>query len=347
MRSTPAGPERVELGVQSLADVVAGVPPARRVADIVELGVHADRVGIDVFGVGEHHTSRFAVSSPAVVLAAVAARTSSITLTSAVSVLSVLDPIRLYQDFAQLDQVSGGRAEITVGRSAYAEPFTLFGVDRNRYDEIFAGRLDLLLALRADDAGERLGRLRPELRDSTIVPRLDRLLPVRVGVGGSPDSARRAGALGLPMTLAHLIGGPGSAARLVRAYRQAWQDAGHPGAADVGLASHLYVGATSQGAREDFYPYYRTYFREGRGVHLDRAAFDEMAGPEGALLVGSPAEIGDKMLRQREALGAVRFVGQVDLGGIPQVPLLRSVERLADEVAPVVHPRLSPTSSLL
>jgi alkanesulfonate monooxygenase SsuD/methylene tetrahydromethanopterin reductase-like flavin-dependent oxidoreductase (luciferase family) len=194
-RTTPKGAE-VELGIFSLTDIVPGDTGAQRVRDIVDVGVYADQAGLDVFGVGEHHTPRFAVSSPAIVLAAIAARTSSITLTSAVSVLSVLDPVRLYQDFAQLDLVSGGRAEITAGRSAYAEPFEIFGVDMERYDEVFAEKLDLLRMIATGGDVTWAGRFRPPLKGAAIVPRLDRVLPVRLAVGGSPDSARRAGRLG-------------------------------------------------------------------------------------------------------------------------------------------------------
>ncbi|MFD0310220.1 LLM class flavin-dependent oxidoreductase [Streptomyces sp. NPDC127119] len=338
MQHTASAGAEVELGVFSLTDVVPGVSTPQRVHDIVDIGVFADQVGLDLFGVGEHHTPRFAVASPAIVLAAVAARTASITLTSAVSVLSVLDPVRLHQDFAQLDLVSGGRAEITVGRSAYAEPFEIFGVDMERYDDVFAEKLDLLRMIAHEDRITWEGRFRPPLNGVAVVPRLDRVLPVRLAVGGSPDSARRAGRLGLPMTLAHLGGSTARARPAVDLYWQAAETAGHPRAAlGIGVAAHLFVGATSQGARETFYPYYRAYFAHGRGVHLDRPTFEAMAGPAGALLVGSAQEIAEKLVTQKELFGANRFIGQADLGGLPRSSVLGSIEKFASDVAPAVR----------
>ncbi|MFJ2263704.1 LLM class flavin-dependent oxidoreductase [Streptomyces sp. NPDC087844] len=336
-RTTSQGTE-VELGVFSLTDIVPGATSAQRVRDIVDAGVFADQAGLDVFGVGEHHTPRFAVSSPAVVLAAIAARTTSITLTSAVSVLSVLDPVRLFQDFAQLDLVSGGRAEITAGRSAYAKPFEIFGIDMGRYDEVFEEKLDLLRLIATEGEVTWAGRFRPPLKGAAIVPRLDRVLPMRLAVGGSPDSARRAGRLGLPMTLAHLGGSPARAQPAVDLYWQSGEMAGHPRAAlGIGVAAHLFVGATSQGARETFYPYYRAYFKQGRRGHLDRPTFEAMAGPDGALLVGSAQEITEKLMVQKELFGASRFIGQVDLGGLPRLSVLGSMEKFASDVAPVLR----------
>lgn len=344
-RRVPIGTYRLpsvrgmQLGVFSLTDRAGAVTAQARVRDVIEFGEHAGTVGLDVFGIGEHHTARFAVSSPAVVLGAIAARTSTITLTSAVSVLSVLDPVRLYQDFAQLDLVSQGRAEITVGRSAYAEPFELFGVSKADYDDVFEEKLGLLLTVRRDpDSVTWSGRHRSALADATVVPRLERPLPLRVGVGGTPESAARAGRLGLPMTLALLGGDPARMRPLVDLYRETasrfHEDRAQLGVAGVG---HFYVGTTSQQARDTFYPHYRTYFLEGRGVHLDRATFDQMAAPYGPLVVGSPQEVADKILRQRELLGLDRFLGQVDLGGLPRRDVLTSIDAFADEVAQTVR----------
>ncbi|MBF4577544.1 LLM class flavin-dependent oxidoreductase [Frondihabitans sp. VKM Ac-2883] len=326
----------MQLGVFSLTDMTGDVTPGQRVRDIVDFGVHADELGLDVFGVGEHHTPRFAVSSPAIVLAAIAARTSTVTLTSAVSVLSVLDPVRLYQDFAQLDLVAGGRAEVTVGRSAYREPFEIFGIPLDNYDDVFQEKLGLLLRLRAAQEGVTwTGRYRSPLDDALIIPRLERPLPIRVGVGGTPESAVRAGALGLPMTLALLGGDPARMRPIVDRYRAA-AASNDIDSAQLGVAgvSHFFVGSTSQEARETFYPAYRTYFRHGRGVHLDRATFNEMAAPHGPLVVGSPQEVTDKILRQHELLTLDRFIGQVDLGGLPREHALASLDRFASDVAP-------------
>ncbi len=332
----------IELGVFSLTDLAGGASPADRTRDIIDYGVRADELGLDVFGVGEHYTARFVVSSPAVVLAAIAARTSSITLTSAVSVLSVLDPVRLYQDFAQLDLVSDGRAEITAGRSAYPEPFEIFCFPLEEYDAVFEAKLDLLLRLRAENPITWAGGYRSALRDAVIVPRIARELPVRLGVGGTPASAARAGRLGLPMTLALLLGTPGHAKAAADLYWQTGEAFGHPREAlSVGIVSHFFVGVTSQAARESFYPSYRSYLADGRGVHIGRAAFDMATAPDGALMVGSPQEIVDKIMLERELLDLDRFMGQVDLGGLSRADALRSIELFATEVAPVLRRELA------
>jgi alkanesulfonate monooxygenase SsuD/methylene tetrahydromethanopterin reductase-like flavin-dependent oxidoreductase (luciferase family) len=327
----------MQLGVFSLTDLTGGADPTDRVRDLVAYGVRADESGLDVFGVGEHHTARFAVSSPAVVLAAVAARTSAVTLTSAVSVLSVLDPVRLHQDFAQLDLVSGGRAEITAGRSAYREPFDVFGVPVAEYDAVFDEKLDLLLRLRAEAEVTWAGRYRAPLDRAVITPRPGRPLPVRLGVGGTPASAARAARLGLPMTVA-LLGGTAAQLRpMVDRYWEVAAEHGHSSGLGVGVASHFFVGSTSQGAREAFYPHYRTYVAEGRGRHLDRATFDQMSATDGPLVVGSPDEVADKVLRQQEQLGSDRFLGQVDIGGLPRDAVLASIDRFAHDVTPLVR----------
>ncbi len=328
----------MELGVFSLTDLAGGAAASDRVRDVIDYGAHADQAGLDVFGVGEHHTPRFAVASPAVVLGAVAARTSAITLTSAVSVLSVLDPVRLYQDFAQLDLVSGGRAEITAGRSAYSEPFDIFGVPMDEYEAVFDEKLDLLLELRENAEVTWSGRFRTPLEHSPIIPRLSRELPVRLGVGGTPGSAARAARLGLPVTLALLVGNPLGLLPIVDLYRSTGERYGHRRSElGVGVASHLYVGTTSQAARDTFYPHYRTYFADGRGVHLSRAAFDQMAAPDGPLVVGSPQEVADKIRGWHESFDLDRFMGQVDIGGLPRDAVLGSIERFATGVAGILR----------
>jgi alkanesulfonate monooxygenase SsuD/methylene tetrahydromethanopterin reductase-like flavin-dependent oxidoreductase (luciferase family) len=332
----------IELGVFTFAELTGRASAAERVRDIIDYGEHADELGLDVFGVGEHHTPRFTVSSPAVALAAVAARTSAITLTSSVSVLSVLDPVRLYQDFAQLDLVSGGRAEITAGRSAYAEPFEIFGVPLENYDAVFEEKLDLLLKLRTQTPLTWTGNFRTPLRNAVITPRTGRVLPVRVGVGGTPSSAVRAARLGLPMTLAVLLGNPAQAKPIADLYWQTAAESDHPTEKlSLGVVSHFHVGATSQAARETFYPHYRSYVSDGRGIHVTRSAFETAAGPLGALMVGSPQEIIDKIMREHELLHLDRFMGQVDLGGLPRADTLRSIELFAKEVAPVLRRELT------
>jgi alkanesulfonate monooxygenase SsuD/methylene tetrahydromethanopterin reductase-like flavin-dependent oxidoreductase (luciferase family) len=342
----------MQLGVFSLTDIAAdpysGERPTatKRIADIVDYAIAADRAGLDVFGLGEHHTLDFAVSSPAVVLGAIAQATSSILLTSAVSVLSVLDPVRLYQDFAAVDLLSAGRAEITVGRSAFTEPFPLFGIDLADYDDVFEEKLDLLLQLRASDHVTWRGRFRPPLDNAPIAPRAHSgELAIRVGIGGTPGSAIRAGRLGLPMTLGLIGGSPARAKPLFDLYRQAGQQSGQPAEKlKAGLVSHFLVGPTSQGARDALFPYYRGYLAPktpgGRGFVVDRPSFDELAGPRGAIMVGSPQEVIDKILYENDLFDLDRFMGQVDLGGLPNSAVLESIELFATEVAPVIRREL-------
>lgn len=328
----------MELGTYSLAERTGSASARDRIQDIIDFGIRSDDAGLEVFGVGEHHTPRFAVASPAVVLAAVAARTSSIRLTSTVSVLSVLDPVRLYQDFAQLDLVSNGRAEVTAGRSAYVEPFDIFGVPIDEYDAVFEEKLALFLSLRAQEKVSWTGRYRTPLEQAVIPPGLERPLPLRLGVGGTPQSAERAGRLGLPMTLAVLGGDPAGLARVVETYFATAELHGRDQSGlSVGSASHFHVARASQEARDTFYPHYAAYNAEGRGIHLDRMTFEAMASPRGPLVVGSPQEVIDKILRQHEFLQLDRFMGQVDIGGLPRETVMESIDLFASEVAPVVR----------
>jgi alkanesulfonate monooxygenase SsuD/methylene tetrahydromethanopterin reductase-like flavin-dependent oxidoreductase (luciferase family) len=343
----------MQLGVFSLTDIAAdpftGERPtaSQRVSDIVDYAIAADASGLDVFGVGEHHTLDFAVSSPAVILGAVAQATTSVVLTSAVSVLSVLDPVRLYQDFAAVDLLSKGRAEITVGRSAFTEPFPIFGIDLADYDAVFEEKLDLLLRLRSEDHVTWSGRFRPPLQDAPIAPRSHAPeLAIRIGIGGTPGSAIRAGRLGLPMTLGLIGGSPARAKPLFDLYRQAGAQSGQPAAKlKAGLVSHFLVGKTSQDARNTLFPYYRGYLAPktpgGRGFAIDRPGFDELAGPRGAIMVGSPQEVIDKILYENDLFDLDRFMGQVDLGGLPHGTVLDSIELFATEVAPVIRKELT------
>ncbi|MTD13319.1 LLM class flavin-dependent oxidoreductase [Nakamurella sp. YIM 132087] len=342
----------MDLGILSLSDLqvdpVTGrrQDPGRRVQDIVSYGILADRLGLDVVALGEHHTLDFAVSSPAVTLAAIAQGTRRIRLSSGVSVISALDPVRLHEDFAGLDLLSGGRAEIIAGRSAFVEPFDLFDVDLQHYDEIFAEKLDLLLQLRRSERVTWSGAYRPALRDAQIAPRpAQDELPVWVGVGGSPQSAMRAGRLGLPMMLG-LIGGDVRGARAITdLYRRTAAKAGAPAAGTrLGVTSHLYIAETSQQAIDTFFPYYRQYSRprgRDRSWAIDRDGFDTLAGPHGAMAVGSPAQVIDKLLLAHDTLDLDRFLGQVDLGGLPSSLVRRSIELFATEVAPAVRSALA------
>ncbi|WP_193597379.1 LLM class flavin-dependent oxidoreductase [Microbacterium sp. YJN-G] len=316
--------------------------PRDRLEQLLEWARVADQGGLDVFGVGEHHRPDFAVSSPQIVLAAAARETERIRLTSTVSVLSSADPVRLFEEFATVDLLSGGRAEITAGRGAYVESFPLFGQDLQRYDEYFDDRLDLLLAVRDGNPVTWQGTTRPPLHDAGIWPRPQQSsLPVWIAVGGTPESAARAGRLGLPMYLA-ILGGPTRFRPLVELHRAAAEATGIP-QPRVGVTSHFHVAETTQAARDVFFPHYAAYFAENmpRGGMLDRETLDTWAGPGGALFAGSPAEIVDKILWEHEMLGHTRFLAQVGLGGLNQRDTLRSIELLATEVLPEVRRALA------
>jgi probable LLM family oxidoreductase len=337
-----SGSTPFEFGIFTFGELTRGadgtpLSAAGRLRDVLEWAKVADGAGLDVFGVGEHHRADFAVSSPQVVLAAAAAVTSRVRLTSTVTVLSSADPVRTFEDFATLDLISGGRAELTAGRGAYTESFPLFGQALARYDEYFEDRLDLLLRLRDENPITWEGTTRAPLAAAGVWPRpLQKALPVWIAVGGTPASVVRAGSLGLPMYLA-ILGEPQRFAPLADLYRQSAAAAGR--APDrIGVTSHFYAERTSQGARATFFPHYSSYIGQNmpRVGRLDRNAFDIWASPRGALFAGSPAEIVDKILWEHEILGHTRFLAQVGLGGLPQADTLRSIELLATEVKPAV-----------
>ena len=311
---------------------------------LLERIVQADGVGLDVFGVGEHHRAEFLDSAPAVILAAAAARTQSIRLTSAVTVLSAADPVRVFQSFATLDLISEGRAEIVAGRGSFSESFPLFGLSFNDYDSLFAENLDLLLTLRDHEFVHWSGRHRAALTGQGVYPRpFQEKLPVWLGVGGTPESFVRAGTLGLPLMVA-VIGGETHRFRpLVDLYREAGRVAGHsPEQLKVGLHSLGYVAATTKEAVDEFYPgYARTFTKIGkeRGwPPVTRAHFDAQAGPTGALLVGGPEDIAEKLLRHSQALGGIdRVTFQMDSADLPHTKLMQSIELLGTRVAPLVR----------
>ena len=339
----------MELGVATFADVVvdaatgAGVSPAQRLRNLVEEAVLADELGLDVFGLGEHHRPDFAVSSPAVALAALAERTTRIRLTSAVTVLSSDDPVRVFQDFATLDLLSGGRAEIMAGRGSFIESFPLFGYALEDYDELFAEKLDLLLALRAAERVTWSGRHRAPLRDIGVYPRpVQDPLPVWVAVGGTPSSVVRAATLGLPLTVAIIGGAPAAFVPLVDLYRDAAREAGQdPRELPVAINSHTYVAASSRQAADEFFPPYAAMMtrigRERGWGPMTRQAFEALRSPGGALLVGSPEEVVEKLLAQHELFGHQRFVAQTAVGSLPHAQAMRSIELYGTEVAPVVR----------
>ena len=337
----------MELGIISLSDLTADPHAGRPVAALDRLDATlayaraADEIGLDAFTLGEHHSHKFAVASPAVVLATIAGQTERIRLASGVTVLSALDPVRVHQDFAQLDLVSHGRAEIIAGRSAFAEPFALFGAPMNEYDELFAEKLDLLLHLREQDRITWSGRYRPPLHDAEISPRaIQDPLPVWVGVGGSPNSAARAGYLGLPMMLGYIGGTLAHARRAVDIYRAAGEAAGHPEKLRVGISTHFYAAASEQDAVGVF-DHYRHYLHpqtnNGRGFVVDRPAFDAGRRREGALMIGTSEQLTERILDAQAELGVTRFIGQFDWGGLAPARVHESIERLATEIAPTVR----------
>lgn len=332
----------MELGIDSFASR-EHEQPVEAIQHLLERIETADRVGLDVFGVGEHHRAEFLDSAPSVILAAAAARTQRIKLTSAVTVLSAADPVRVFQQFATLDLVSKGRAEMVVGRGSFTESFPLFGLDFNDYDALFAEKLELLLKLRAEERVTWSGKFRPALNDQAVYPRpLQAEIPIWVGVGGTPESFVRAGLLGLPLMVAVIGGETHRFRRAVDLYRAAGAQAGHaPEKLKVGLHSLGYVAPSREEAINDYFPgYAKTFTRIGRErgwPPVSRERFDAQNGPTGALLVGDPDEVGEKILRHAAALGGIdRVTFQMDNAELPREKLLRSIELIGERIKPAL-----------
>jgi len=323
----------VELGVYSFAEV-DGQHPSERLRDLLEEIELADQLGLDVFGVGEHHRPDYAASAPAVVLAAAAARTERIRLTSAVSVLSSDDPIRVFQQFATVDDLSGGRAEIMAGRGSFIESFPLFGYDLHDYDRLFEEKLERLLEIRARHA--ELG-----VHPAPVQP----MLPVWIAVGGTPESAARAGMLGLPMALAIIGGMPERFAPFAQIHRQAAIEAGFDPPPALSINSHGFVAETSQAAADEAFPAFKSVMdrigRERGWLPLERPTFDASRTLRGAAFVGSPQEVVEKILFQHEIFGHHRFLVQFSVGRLPHSSVLRSIELFGTKVAPVVRKELA------
>lgn len=339
----------MEIGIDSFAAMFSGnsnktVPDADAMAQLLDRIVHAEKVGLDVFGIGEHHRKGFLDSAPAVILAAAAARTTRIRLTSAVTVLSAADPVRVFQNFATLDLVSKGRAEMVVGRGSSIEAFPLFGYDLDDYDALFAEKIDLLLTIRKNEFVNWSGKFRPAIRNLPVYPRpVQDPIPIWLGVGGTPESFIRAGVLGLPLMVA-IIGGETHRFRpLIDLYREAGKKAGYlPEQLKVGLHSLGYVGATTELALEEFYPGYAEAMnkigRERGWPPMTRSRFEAQIGPEGALLVGDVKEVATKVLRHSEALGGIdRVTFQMDTAELPHEKLLASIELLGQGVKPLLQ----------
>ena len=337
----------MELGLYTFARLTPdprtgeAVTPERRLRNVVEEAALADEVGLDVYGVGEHHRPEFAVSTPAVMLAAIAERTRRIRLTSAVSVISSDDPVRVFQEFATLDLLSDGRAEIMVGRGSFIESFPLFGYDLRLYDALFAEKLDLLLRLRESEHVTWQGRYRTPIDGRGVYPRPSQdPLPVWVAVGGTPESAVRAGSLGLPMALAIIGGLPERFTPFVELHRRAAREAGH-GHVPVSINSHGFIAETGERALELSYPSAAAAMnkigRERGWPPLGRADYEAAATLRGANFVGSPEQVAEKILYQHEFFRHDRFLLQLSVGSMPHAEMLRAIELFGTEVAPVVR----------
>ncbi len=340
----------MEIGIASFASAVAenGIGfvenDASVIEELLERIEYADKCGLDIFGIGEHHRREFLDSAPTIILAAAASRTKRIRLTSAVTVLSAADPVRVFQDFATLDLISKGRAEMIVGRGSFTESFPLFGFNLHDYNELFSEKLGLLLNIRDNEVVNWSGRFRPPLNNQSVYPRpLQNPIPIWIGVGGTPESFVRAGMLGLPLIVA-IIGGETHRFRpLIDLYRNAGKQAGHaPEKLTVGLHSLGYVANTTEEAVNDYFQgYAETFTRIGRErgwPPVTREKFDAQRGPLGAFLLGSPEEVSEKIIRHSEALGGVSRVSfQLDNAGLPHEKLLNAIELIGKKVIPLVN----------
>ena len=330
--------------VENTPDTQSGklLQPAERINNLMEEIKLADQVGLDVFAVGEHHRPDFVVSSPAVVLGAAAAVTKNIKLSSAVTVLSSDDPVRVFQDFAHVDLLSQGRAEIIAGRGSFIESFPLFGQDLNDYDALFAEKLHLLLELNKKEKITWKGKFRPSIDNRGVYPRpFQEEIPVWIAVGGTPNSVVRAANYGLPVALAIIGGMPDRFVSFAELYRDYYQRAGHdPAKMQFAINSHGYIADDSQQAAKDFYgPYEHVMSKIGRErgwPPMSREQYDYMRSPKGSLLVGSPQEVTDKILYEYELFGNTRFLLHISVGTMPHQKVMKAIELLGTRVAPAV-----------
>src|SRR6267378_764736 len=347
----------MQIGIDSFAaaydDASLSMSASDRLRNLVEQIEHADQVGLDVFGIGEHHRSEFLDSAPAIILAAAAARTQRIRLTSAVTVLSAADPVRVFQNFATLDLLSQGRAEMVVGRGSFIESFPLFGLQLKDYDSLFSEKLDLLLKIRENEHVHWSGKHRAALTGQGVYPRpVQNLLPIWLGVGGTPQSFARAGALGLPLMVAIIGGQPSRFRPLIDLYRETGKRFGHsPDQLRVGVHALGYVAPSTQEAVDDFFPGYAravaSVAKERGWPAVTRADFDAQRGPEGALLVGNAEEVVEKIVRHSEALGGIsRLSFQMNVASLPHAKLMQAIEAIGIRVAPAVRKRLTAESNV-
>jgi probable LLM family oxidoreductase len=338
----------MEFGVYTFADLGTHpvtkqtISPHQRMLNLIEEIELADQLGLDVFAVGEHHRPDYLISSPAVVLGAAAVKTKNIKLSSAVTVLSSEDPVRVFQQFSEVDLLSGGRAEIMAGRGSFIESFPLFGYNLQDYDELFSEKLEMLLQLNESETFSWKGKHTQSITKRGVYPRpYQKKLPVWIGVGGTPESVMRAAEYGLPMALAIIGGLPARFTPYVQLYRDVYTKAGHNlSNMELGINSHTYIADEAQQARDEFYaPYSDVMNRIGRERGWPpgtREQFDASTELKGALLVGSPQQVVDKILYQHELFGHTRFLAQISLGTIPHDKVLHSMELLATRVVPAV-----------
>jgi probable LLM family oxidoreductase len=348
LQAARAAPIVVELGVYTFGDLFPDPATGEhrtareKLRETVALAKLADEVGLDVFAVGEHHRLDMAISAPPVVLAACAEATQRIKLSPATTLLNTLDPVRVFEDFATLDLLSNGRAELLVGRGSFIESFALFGYDLKDYDALFAEKLDLLLALNRSERVTWHGKHRPSLADAEIAPRPERPLPIWIGVGGTPESAARAGARGVPMNIA-ILGGPARFAGFAQLWRRAAAQAGHdPARMRLAVSSHGLLADDAQQAKDDYWLRWGTVMRQGLRNRfppreIPREAFEAEMGPRGAVFAGDAKEAIAKIRWEREILGIDRLLLQMDWGGMPLAKVKRSIEILGTEVAPAVR----------
>lgn len=338
----------MELGLYTFADISSdkgsiAKSTNQRIIDLMEEIELADQIGLDVFGIGEHHRPEYAVSSPALILAAAAVKTKNIKLCSAVTVLSSDDPVRVFQDFATVDQLSGGRAEIMAGRGSFIESFPLFGYNLSDYDSLFTEKLELLLNLNESEMVSWKGKHRPSFDNLGIYPRpFQDKLPIWLAAGGTPASAVRAANLGLPLALAIIGGMPEQFVPFVNLYRESVKKAGRDlNNLQIGINSHVYIAESSSQAGDEFYPSYAKMMNrigQERGWSpLSRQQFEYSRSPKGALVVGSPQEVIDKILYEHELFGNTRFLAQMSMGEMPHQQIMKSIELYGDVVAPAVR----------
>lgn len=343
----------MELGIYTFADTAPDpqtgkiISAHQRLRNLIEEAELADQVGLDVFAVGEHHRPDYAVSAPAVVLSAAAERTKKIKLSSAVTVLSSDDPVRVFQQFATVDLLSGGRAEVMAGRGSFIESFPLFGYNLNDYDELFSEKLELLVRLNESEKITWQGKLTQTINDRGVYPRpYQEKLPIWVAVGGTPESVVRAAEYGLPMALAIIGGMPARFAPFAKLYRDVYEKAGHDmRRLQLGINSHVYIADTSQQAADEFFPSYADVMsrigRERGWPPTTRQQFNQSIGSQGALLVGSPQQVIDKILYEYELFGHTRFLAQMSLGAMPHDKILHAIELLGTKVAPEVKKHIA------